>query len=168
MLTVRSAEPGDALQVAQVHVRSWQAGYRDLLPSSYLDGLRPEDRAGRYRFGGSSPDDPTTIVVEDDGAIRGFATTGRAADVDGREVGELLALYVDPDCWRQGVGRRLLHVARQRLADGLDQAILWVLAGNERAERFYRADGWRADGGRRQDEVWGIGVDEVRYRRALP
>ena len=28
------------MEVARVHVRSWQAGYRGLLPDAYLDGLR--------------------------------------------------------------------------------------------------------------------------------
>lgn len=99
-------------------------------------------------------------MAEEDGAIRGFATTGRAVDADGHELGELLALYVDPDCWGQGVGQQLVHTARRQLADlGFNEAILWVLAGNERAEHFYRADGWIADGGLHQDEVWGIIVD---------
>ena len=39
---LRPAEPGDASAVALVHVRSWQAGYRNLLPDEYLDGLRAE------------------------------------------------------------------------------------------------------------------------------
>jgi hypothetical protein len=48
------------------------------------------------------------------------------------------------------------------------QAVLWVLDGNTRAERFYSADGWALDGRRRQADVWGISVNEVRYQRALP
>jgi hypothetical protein len=42
--TVRPARPDDALPVAGVHVRSWQAAYRGLLPDDYLDGLRAEER----------------------------------------------------------------------------------------------------------------------------
>ena len=44
-MLLRPAEPQDAMGVARVHVRSWQAGYRGLLPDAYLDGLRAEDRA---------------------------------------------------------------------------------------------------------------------------
>ena len=51
---------------------------------------------------------------------------------------------------------------------GAGEATLWVLAGNDRAERFYRAGGWLADGARRNKEVWGVEVAEVRYRRPLP
>jgi len=41
-----------------------------------------------------------------------------------------------------------------------------VLAGNERAERFYRIDGWSSDN-IRHAEVWEIGVEELRYSRSL-
>jgi ribosomal protein S18 acetylase RimI-like enzyme len=75
---------------------------------------------------------------------------------------------VDPECWRHGIGRRLVDEARRRLSErGFTEAILWVLVGNQRADSFYRADGWLPDGTRREDEVWGAHVDEVRYRRAL-
>jgi GNAT superfamily N-acetyltransferase len=169
VLSVRAAEAADAMEVAGVHVRSWQLGYRGLLPDGYLDGLRPEDRARRYTFGRSPADGPTTIVALQDGDIRGFATIGPAGDAEDTSIGELLALYVDPGCWGLGVGRRLILEARRRLAErSFAEAILWVFAGNERAEAFYRADGWNPDGARRADEVWGATVDELRYRRTLP
>lgn len=165
---LRAAEPSDAIHVARVHVRSWQVGYRGLISDADLDRLRPEERAAGYTFG--QPGAPTTIVAERHGEICGFATFGRATTDGNPAVGELMALYVDPDWWRRSVGRRLIHDARRRLTNrGFTEAILWVLAGNERAERFYRSDGWRADGGRRTDQLrGGITVDELRYRRALP
>jgi hypothetical protein len=42
-----------------------------------------------------------------------------------------------------------------------------MLAGNERAERFYEADGWLPDGSNRLIEVHGLKINEVRWRRAL-
>lgn len=167
MLTVRKARPADAMAVAVVHVRSWQAGYRGLIPDQALDRMRPEDRVSRYDFGPERDDRPLTLVAVDGDAVCGFATVGPARGEAGG-VGELWGLYVDPDHWGRGVGRRLIEQARAWLAQrGFDQAILWVLAGNERAERFYRADGWVHDGGRQSGEHWGVVVDELRYRRAL-
>ena len=169
VLSVRVAEPADAMAVARVHVRSWQVGYRGLLPGDYLDQLRPEGRASRYVFGQISADDPETFVALQDDAIRGFATIGPAWDSAQANLGELLALYVDPDWWRRGIGRRLVDKVRSRLSErGFTEAILWVLVGNEPAESFYRVDGWAADGAQREDEVWGVTVPELRYRRALP
>jgi hypothetical protein len=45
---------------------------------------------------------------------------------------------------------------------------LWILLGNERADRFYRMDGWVPDGTRRREDVWGIDVESLRYLRPLP
>jgi GNAT superfamily N-acetyltransferase len=167
-MLLRPAEPADAASVAGVHVRSWQAAYRGLLPDEYLDGLRPEDRAGRYTFGDLRPDRPATIVAVERGIIRGFATIGPSRDGDRPGDGELHSLNVDPDRWGAGIGRALMGAVRAGLVRwGFVEAGLWVLVGNERAERFYRLDGWVADGSRRADEVWGVAVDEVRYRRSL-
>jgi ribosomal protein S18 acetylase RimI-like enzyme len=169
VVSLRSARPEDAAAVAAVHVRSWQVGYRGLLPDDYLAGLRPEDRMGRYTFGSTDPDAPwTTVAVEND-VICGFATTGGCPDDDTSHAGQLFALYVDPDTWGVGVGRRLMAAARAQLhRRRFTEGVLWVLVGNDRAQRFYAIDGWVADGGRRTEEVWGVSVDEIRYRRHLP
>jgi hypothetical protein len=61
-----------------------------------------------------------------------------------------------------------MTAARGRLVDvGFHDASLWVLAGNERAERFYRADGWLPDGVERRDELRGAPADEVRFTTSL-
>ena len=51
-------------------------------------------------------------------------------------------------------------------ASGFAEARLWVLEGNERAERFYRAAGWVHDG-RKVDEFQGAEVVELRYSKQL-
>jgi len=164
---IRPARRADAMAVAGVHVRSWQAAYRGLLPDDYLAGLRPEDRAARYGF--EDPAQPTTLVALDDSVVVGFATVGPSQDADASDHGELLALYVDPPAWGLGFGRHLMDAARGVLTDqGFASGLLWLLVGNQRAERFYRVDGWRPDGSRRREEIWGVEVDEVRFRRPLP
>ena len=168
-MTVRDAIPQDAAEVAGVHVRSWQAAYRGLFPDDYLDGLRAEDRMAHYTFGDSRPGHPATIVAVAGNTICGFATTGPSQDEDAADAGELYAIYLDPHVWGRGIGRALMAEARARLSRrGFAAAILWVLVGNEPAQRFYRADGWQPDGHRRQEDVWGVSADEVRYRRCLP
>jgi GNAT superfamily N-acetyltransferase len=154
--------------VASVHVRSWQAGYRNLLPDEYLDRLRPEDRAPHYDFENSDPRRPATIVALDGTTIIGFATTAAARDFEIPGLGELCALYVDPDNWGRGVGTALISEARARLVRlGFQRAILWILKGNSRAERFYRMDGWKPGGLHRTQSVWGVSVEEALLRHGL-
>jgi GNAT superfamily N-acetyltransferase len=161
------------MAVAQVHVRSWQAAYRGLMPDAYLDQLQPEDRAARYDFATRDPAKPHTIVVIDqspihESGILGFATTAPSRDEDLPDAGELCALYVDPSQWGRGLGVALIGAARAQLFQmGCRGAALWVLSGNTRAARFYENDGWRPDGLHRAADVWGIAVQELRYVRPL-
>lgn len=165
---VRIAEPGDAMEVARVHVKAWQVAYRGLMADAYLDAIDPAQRAATYDFSHRDSTKPRTIVAAKGRAILGFATTAPASDLDGLRCGELCALYVDPACWGEGVGRALIAAARSHLADaGFGTAVLWVLAGNTRADTFYRRDGWRPDGVSRTLSVWGVTVDEVRYVRSF-
>ncbi|HET9341838.1 MAG TPA: GNAT family N-acetyltransferase [Candidatus Eremiobacteraceae bacterium] len=167
-MEIRAARPDDALGVAQVHVRSWQAAYKGLLPAEYLDSLRAEERAVRYDFAPADQMAPFTLVAVDGGLIRAFATVGASPDSPARETGELMALYVDPDDWRTGIGRVLIDRARGELRRrGFADAVLWVLDGNAHAEAFYEHDGWIRSGSRRRQRVWGIEVDEIAYTRRL-
>ena len=177
-MLLRPAQPDDALAVARVHVRSWQAAYHSLLPAEYLDQLRPEDRAASYDFSNQDPARPHTIVACEEsssdapgdkpGAILGFASIMPSRDATLPSHGELCALYVDPAHWGRGIGLALVSAARARLLErGFQNALLWVLVGNQRADRFYRNDGWTPDGARKTDTLWGVTVEELRYQRAL-
>jgi GNAT superfamily N-acetyltransferase len=51
------------------------------------------------------------------------------------------------DHWGRDIGVALVSAARTRLRDlGFRRAILWLLAGNVRAERFYVMDHWNQMG----------------------
>jgi ribosomal protein S18 acetylase RimI-like enzyme len=164
-LTVRHAAVADAPAMGRVAVRAWQAAYRGHMPDDYLDGLRAEDRAA-YWEGVLGRDDlrGTILVIERDGEVVGFAAVGPSPDPQG--AGELYAINVDPGHWGAGAGRALLEAAQAELARlGFAETVLWVLTGNARARRFYEIAGWVADGSERTDEVFGVTVPEVRYRR---
>ena len=47
-MVIRRARPEDARAIATVHVRSWKGAYPGLVPQSYLDRLRPEDRLATW------------------------------------------------------------------------------------------------------------------------
>jgi GNAT superfamily N-acetyltransferase len=167
-MNLRPATPDDAMAVAWVHVRAWQVGYRGLMPADYLAGLRPEERAQRYDFTGSDPTRPRTVVAVEADTVLGFVTHSLARDEDVAGQGEICALYVEPDCWGRGIGGALAAAARNDLYRlGFRKAVLWVAAGNARAERFYRADGWTRDDSHRARQIWNVVVDTVRYNRVL-
>lgn len=169
---VRAATPSDAEQIASVHVRSWQAAYRSLLPQDYLDQLDPADRLPRWRrtLREIDPARDGVIVAVEDGRICGATWFGptRDSDTDPAEVGELIGIYLLPEAWGKGLGQTLMTAAVQQLAAaGYTQAALWGLESNARARRFYAKAGWAEDGAVKQDDRLGFPMTEVRYRRQL-
>jgi len=166
-MLLRDARPEDALAIAQIHVRAWQAGYRGLISAESLDRMKAEERAGRYTLGSTDPAQPATLVAEAPGIV-GFVTIAPAPGAVDAGSGQVAALHVDPPYWHQGIGAALLDAAHRRLAGrGFPRAVLWVLVGNERALRFYRRHGWTPNGRTQSEEVWGVRIDEVQLERAL-
>lgn len=168
MVELRDAAPADAHAIAHVLVRSWRAAYRGLLPDDVLAGLSVPDR-DRFWSEALTARPPYTraVVATTAGAVVGFAATGPPlvpADRADPTLGDLYALYLDPDVWRQGIGTRLHAAALDRLRScGFTHAGLWVLDTNERALRFYRRHGW-TDTGRSQLDR-GPGGTELHERR---
>jgi GNAT superfamily N-acetyltransferase len=84
-------------------------------------------------------------------------------------LGDLYALYLDPDHWGRGIGTALHATALDRLVThDFTHAGLWILDGNRRALRFYHRHGW-TDTGRTQIDrgPQDIELHERRLHRGL-
>ncbi len=166
---IRVARAADVPEIARLHLASYRAAYQDLLPAGFLAGLTLADRDRRWRASlGDRARETFMIQGAEAGTMRlpGFAEIGPCRD-DGMPAGtgELIALHVTEGRWRQGVGRRLHAHALAALATrGFGAAMLWVLSGNGRAQAFYAAMGWSADGRAREFAMRGISIPEIRYR----
>jgi len=171
---------GDAAGIARVHVDGWRAAYAGLIDQAVLDGLDVRRRTTtweswiRRSLDGLPPEGHDyaahrMLVADDAGELLGWARFGRGRDSDAAERGELAGLYAHPSAWSSGIGHALITRAEEELrAEGWTQAYLWVLAGNERASRFYTRHGWLADGGEKHADAGGAtGVHELRHVRDL-
>jgi GNAT superfamily N-acetyltransferase len=178
-VTVRRAEPGDAMDIARVHTSSWTA-YRGLIPDEKLSEVTLSRRQTQWREwlpegGDGAPfgaERSVTFVAAAAGEIGGFCTIAvPARDDEEREgVGEVAALYVASERWGGGLGHALMKAAVEQMREaGCDEGMLWMLEGNERAERFYEREGWRRDGGTRMSQYYpGLPeLSEARFRRTL-
>ena len=164
---VRHATAADADAIGRIQVETWTTAYAGLLPQETIDGFDVGARQELWREGLSRTPRPgsATFVALVDGEVVGFATVGRSHSQEG--AGELYAIYVHPSRWGVGAGRALIARAEESLREsGFPQALLWVLDGNERAERFYEAAGWERDG-EKTDDFQGAAVTESRYRKQL-
>lgn len=163
-LTIREATVVDAGPIAEVHVTSWREAYRDIVPAEFLTSLDVERKTEHWQRWLTDGSSRTWVAVSDQTVI-GFCTLGPARDEDAPPgTWQLYAIYMLPQAWGRGAARELMRTALGSLPAGTE-VTLWVLAHNERAQRFYRRHGFSADGIERIEEFGGAPLLEVRYRR---
>jgi GNAT superfamily N-acetyltransferase len=189
---IRPASAADAAAIAAVRAVTWRKAYAGLIAPDILARVTAPDAAPFD----PPPYRRTLVAVGGPGeAVTGFASYGPERSVlppaappspaDGRagpprvfpselsadgqagRAGELYALYVTPAAWSTGAGRALSETVTAALRDaGYRRMVLWVLAGNARARRFYAKAGFAPDGA--VNVLAGLGgVEEVRYARDL-
>lgn len=166
-VTVRPALVTDAPAIADVHVRSWREAYTGIVPDEFLAGLDPAQRTSVWTENlRRGPDDHVlTWVAEVDGRVVGFVTLGPGRDEDVRRGDrEIYSIYLEPEHWGRGVARDLMRTVFTETGSD-SRILLWVLAGNERAQHFYRRHGFAPDGVEKYAPVGGAELLQVRYRR---
>ena len=127
-----------------VHVDTWRAAYRGIVPDGYLEGLS-YDESERLWQDAIAAGDGCVIVAEDGAGVFGFAS-GSPKERFSRELreyaGELKTLYVLPSRKGAGVGRQLVGaVARHFVDRGVNSMLLWAFAENRAARGFYESLG---------------------------
>jgi ribosomal protein S18 acetylase RimI-like enzyme len=157
------AGPGDAVDLARVHVEAWRQTYPGMLPQVYLDrmSVAAHARRWRYRLMNSSE---VTLVAESAQGLAGYCS----GDLErgGARLGgaEISTLYILKRAQRSGLGRRLLTAtARALAARGATSLVIWVLRDNAGARRFYETMGGACERERDEPIAGGL-VASVAYR----
>lgn len=162
-LMIFAAGPGDAADLARVHVDAWRQTYQGLLPAPYLAAMNPVRHAGRWRHQlTAAPLADVVLAAEGPEGVVGYC----AGALVGEAVAEVSTLYLLKSAQGLGLGGRLLAAcARVLQAREARSLRLWVLDGNVRARGFYEHLGGVADA-RRPVSGWGGGLTETAYRWA--
>jgi GNAT superfamily N-acetyltransferase len=143
VVTLRRAEPLDAVALADLYLRSFRWG----LPTVTL----AHDDADVHRWFREEvvPRKETWVAVDEE-PVGLLVLTATMVE----------SLYVDPAHVGRGVGTLLLDQAKLRRPEGLE---LWAFQDNDRARRFYEHHGFVAvefgDGSGNEE-----GAPDVRYR----
>jgi GNAT superfamily N-acetyltransferase len=166
---VREATPDDTDAIVAVTATGWRTAYRDIVPPEKLADLPVARWRHEVHVGLRRPvEDAFSYVAEIDGEFAGYcfvAAPSREPDEE-RNVAELVAIYVEPDRWRQGAGEALMAAAMERLAQlPYDEVILWTFKENAPAIAFYERHGWSRDGGEKVHPR--SGADAIRFRHPV-
>jgi GNAT superfamily N-acetyltransferase len=129
---LRPATAADERAIGAIWVPGWREAHEGRVPDALLEHRSAGDLRGRV----ASMIEATT-VAEIDGAVAGFVVV-RDDCVDQMYVGEA----------HRGTGAAgsLLADAESAIAARHERAWLAVVAGNDRARRFYERRGWHDEG----------------------
>jgi ribosomal protein S18 acetylase RimI-like enzyme len=147
-MIIREPLPGDAEEIAAVHVHGWRDTYAHLLPERFYDDDAYRRRVDLWTRIIDEPNPANSVcIAEIDGAIVGFGMAGPARGDDAVRDTELYSIYVETAHHGSGAAQALLDAV---LGDAPAQ--LWVVADNARAQAFYRRNGFRPDGATQVEE----------------
>lgn len=145
-VNIRLATPKDAHDMAQVHMRSWEVAYKNIIPWDFIC----EKNATRKSLYAKNITDENKIsyVVQYNNKTVGIMGVASPKDDDVNEdYYELYYLYLDPDYFRLGIGSKAINYAFN-IARHLDKKFMtvWVLEENVNAITFYYKCGFNIDG----------------------
>lgn len=166
---LRRATASDAPGLAQVHVDSWQAAYKGIVPDDFLQRFNYQKREEAFREAIDARTEETYIAEENDHPV-GILTIGacRDSDLDVHSCAEIWGIYLSPMYWRRGIGKTLLQEGERILQGrGFRKIVLWVLEGNAAARSFYEAMGFCKDGITKVVTL-GAPLNAVRYVKNYP
>jgi GNAT superfamily N-acetyltransferase len=162
---IRRATLDDVGSMGALWLRAALTGYEGIFPPEAPKPTAAE-LTDRWRQAIARGQSATAALVACLGPRAALVGTV-AAEIDrrGPYAAQVQRLYVDPDHWGCGIGRRLHdRVLEELRAGGHGVVALWVLEANARARSMYERWGWCATPDR---QTVYPGVDEIRYLRDL-
>jgi ribosomal protein S18 acetylase RimI-like enzyme len=139
-IAIRSAKSGDSQHLADVHDAAWRFAYRGVLPGRELERMIARRGADWWEtaIGRSVP----VVVLEVDGAVRGYVTYGGSRVRSLPFKAEIYELYIKPEFTGLGFGRRLFRTVQERLSRrGHETLVVWCLTENRGGCAFYEKMG---------------------------
>lgn len=130
----------DAEAIASIQEESWRSAYQGMIPHLHLQRLLARQGAVWRRERLEEGEQALLLVL--DNQPQGYASIGPARRGGTLGAGEIYELYLRPAFQGVGLGVRLFDAARTALErQNFQGLIVWALAENENACRFYRNRG---------------------------
>src|SRR3954452_23993 len=163
---VRRWVPADLERIGLVHSRSRQDAYASLVPAEALARVTPEQQVRVWTARLSTlPEQHAAVVVEREADVVGFAVAQLDGESAAESGAELNAIHVLPEHHGTGAGQSLMDAVIEAFGKwGVAEAHLHVVEVNDRAQAFYRRNGWRLDVSAGTHEVGGATLPILEYR----
>jgi len=153
--TFRDAIPSDTATIADIHTKSWQYFYSNIMSDEYLEKEAPKERLAFWKERFEVPNAKQKIIlVEQEGTACGFVCAYLNHD---EKYGSLIDnLHVLKEWQGHRLGKQLMQKAANWVLSQQMNSLfhLWVYADNEGAIQFYEYLG-----GKKVEEQLYTGVD---------
>jgi ribosomal protein S18 acetylase RimI-like enzyme len=163
---IRLAVPADALEMADIIMRSWEAAYKDIIPAEYIREKNATRPALYKRV--ITDENTESYVIQYNGKTVGIMRVAAPQDDDmGDNAYELHYIYLHPDFFRMGIGTQAMKFAFNiacRLRK--TEMTVWVFAENTNTIKFYEKCGFVPDGKTKIHDM-GKSMGSIRMRRGL-
>lgn len=161
LIKIRLSKSADSAALAALHCDAWRYAYRGIVPGLSLE--RMIGRRGPAWWERMHRSGHQALVLEFDKRVAGYATFGPCRMRSVRPLGEIYELYLRPECQGVGFGKRLFAEARRILnANVFSGLLVWALADNDLACRFYTALGGR-ERMRAHERFCGIRLEKIGF-----
>jgi len=145
-ISIRLAVPGDAAEMAEILMRSWEVAYKGIIPDEYIrekNASRPE----QYKRAITAKNTDSYVIRRDGKTVGIMRVASPQNDDVGDDFYELHYIYLHPDYYRQGIGSKAMVYAFNIACNlGKKYMVVWVFADNINSIKFYEKCGFRADG----------------------
>ena len=165
-VTIRLAKPDDAPDMAEIHARSWEVAYKNIIPEEYIKAKNATRPALWQRI--ITDENTTQYVIEVDGKTVGIMSVAppKDDDVDDNYY-ELHGIYLHPDYYHKGIGTQAVNFAFDKARKlGKKSMNVWVFAENYNSINFYEKCGFIADG-KTHTHDYGKIVYSIRMKKDL-
>lgn len=165
-ITIRLAIPADALDMAEVHMRSWEVAYKDIIPAEFIKE-KNANRPALYQQNITNENNKKYVIQLNSKTV-GIMFVALPQDDDvGDNCYELHGIYLHPDYYRQGIGTQAMDFAYD-IARGFGKTVMtvWVFEDNTNSIKFYKKCGFAKDG---KTKILNFGkpLTAIRMRRDL-
>ena len=158
---IRLATLDDANCCADIHAKSWNFAYSDIVPKEIIDEHNARWLMIWNRMLANNNESHYVITLDD--VIIGFLTITIPRDNDLEETYyEIVGLYLSPRYIGLGLGKQSMDWMKKEISSrGYNDISLWVLEENNRAREFYEKAGFMHDGKTKKSGL--ADTLEVRY-----
>ena len=165
-IAIRLAVPADAPDMAEIHMRSWEAAYKDIIPAEYIR----EKNAGRLEQWKRILTEMKypQYVIQKNGKPDGIMCIASPQDDDlADDFYELHGIYLHSNYYRQGIGTQAMEFAFDTARNANKKFMtVWVFEDNINSVKFYEKCGFVPDG---KTKILNFGkpLTAIRMRREL-